>query len=70
VTRVFTDNAKNMEKMRDGLKKDDPSLVVYGLSAHNLLGQDITPSMMKYVVLVETLKYFQVIILYSRLLSR
>ena len=60
VTAVVTDNAKNMEKMRDGLKKDDSSLLVYGCSAHwmNLLMQDITPtSVTKHVVEIQ--KYFR-----------
>jgi len=48
-----TDNARNMDKVRDSLKEDDSSLVVYDCSVHmlNLLGQDITPSsVMKYVM--------------------
>ena len=56
VRSVVTDNARNMEKMREIIKSDDPSLTVYGCSAHwlNLLGQDITPPTimkhMKYIV--------------------
>ena len=45
ITAVVTDNAANMNKMRQGLKEDDPNLTVYGCSAHllNLLGSDVTP---------------------------
>jgi len=45
VTCVVTDNARNVDKRRDGLEEDDSSLVVYGCSVHmlNLLGHDITP---------------------------
>ena len=58
VTSVVTDNAKNMDKLRDGLKENDPSLVVYGCSAHmlNLLGQDITPSsVIKHVIEIRSI---------------
>ena len=60
VRNIVTDNAKNMEKMRTELQKDDPALNVYGCSAHwlNLLGVDITPTaIMKHVVEVQ--KYFR-----------
>lgn len=60
VKSIVTDNAKNMEKMRDGLKADDNDLIVYGCSAHwlNLLGQDITPdTLIKHVVEIQ--KYFR-----------
>ena len=60
VTCVVTDNARNMDKMRDGLKEDDCSLVVCGCSVHmlNLLGQDTTPSsVMKHVMKIQ--KYFR-----------
>lgn len=60
VRSIVTDNAKNMEKMRDALQKDDPQLNVYGCSAHwlNLLGQDITPtSIMKHIN--DVTKYFR-----------
>lgn len=60
IRTVVTDNAKNMEKMRQVLQQDDPGLIVYGCTAHwlNLLGQDITPSaLMKHVVEVQ--KYFR-----------
>lgn len=60
VNSVVTDNAKNMENMRTALKTDDPSLVVYGCSAHwmNLLLQDITPNqVMKHVIEIQ--KHFR-----------
>ena len=46
IRTVVTDNARNMNKMRDALKQDHPDIIVYGCSAHllNLLGEDITPS--------------------------
>jgi hypothetical protein len=56
VRTIVTDNAKNMEKMRDNLKAEDNDLVVYGCSAHwlNLLGQDITPdSLIKHIVEIQ-----------------
>ena len=56
VRSVVTDNARNMEKMREIIKSDDPSLTVYGCSAHwlNLLGQDITPpTIMKHIVEIQ-----------------
>ncbi|KAK2146527.1 hypothetical protein LSH36_602g01037 [Paralvinella palmiformis] len=49
-----------MDKMRDALKEDDSSLVVYGCSVHmlNRLGQDITSSsVMKHVMEIQ--KYFR-----------
>lgn len=60
VTGVVTDNEKKMEAMRRNLKDDDPSLTVYGCSAHwlNLLGQDITPTQVINQV-VEINKYFR-----------
>ena len=60
VVSVVTDNAKNMEKICDALKEDDPSLVVYGCFAHpfSLPGQDIIPaSVMKHVTVIP--KYFR-----------
>lgn len=59
VVSVVTDNAKNMEKICDALKEDDP-LVVYGCFAHplNLPCQDIIPaSVMKHVTVIQ--KYFR-----------
>jgi len=60
VTSVVTDNEKKMEVMRNNLREDNPSLTVYGCSAHwlNLLGQDITPSAIMGQV-VEVNKYFR-----------
>lgn len=60
VKSVCTDNAANMDKMRKTLVQDDPSLIVYGCSAHwgNLLGQDITPTnVTKFIVEIQ--KYFR-----------
>lgn len=60
VSKLVTDNAKNMEKMREDLKEQDPDLIAYGCGSHvaNLLGQDITPpNIMKHVVEVQ--KYFR-----------
>lgn len=59
VTAVVTDNAKNMDKVRQELKKEDPDLQVYGSSSYmlNLLGGDITPApISKHVVEIQ--KYF------------
>ena len=60
VKSFVTDNAKNMEKMRKELEKEDSTLVTYGCLAHmfNLLGTDLTPApVMKHVV--EVNKYFR-----------
>jgi hypothetical protein len=60
VQSIVTDNARNMEKMRQALHEEDNSLVVFGCSAHllNLLGEDITPaSIMKHIK--EVNKYFR-----------
>lgn len=60
VKNVVTDNAKNMEKMRAELKKEDPEIVAYGCGSHltNLLGQDITPqNVMKHITEIQ--KYFR-----------
>ncbi len=60
VTSVVTDNAKNMEKMREALQEDNNDLMVYGCSAHwlNLLGQDVTPpDVMNHVTEIQ--KYFR-----------
>ena len=45
IKSIVTDIAANMSKMRQSLKENDPSLAVYGCSAHllNLLGDDVTP---------------------------
>ena len=51
---------KKMEKMKRMLQEDDDQLIVYGCSSHwlNLLGQELTPSLiMKHVV--EVTKYFR-----------
>lgn len=60
VTGVVTDNEKKMQAMRTSLKLDNPSLEVYGCSAHwlNLLGQSVTPSQVINQV-VEINKYFR-----------
>ena len=60
VSAVVTDNENKMGSMRSSLKKDDPSLTVYGCSSHwlNLLGQDITPPQIISQV-VEVNKYFR-----------
>ena len=59
VTGVVTYNEKKMEAMRTKLQQADPTLSVYGCSAHwlNLLGQDITPAQIMSQV-VEINKYF------------
>jgi len=60
VTCIVNDNARNMDKMKEGAKEDDFSQVVYGCWAHllNLLGQDITPSSVtKHVMEIQ--KYFR-----------
>ena len=60
VRTVVTDNAKNMERIGEALKEEDPDLVTYGCLAHwlNLLGQDITPAdVMEHVVDIN--KYFR-----------
>lgn len=60
VRSIVTDNAKNMESMRNKLHEDDPDLLVYGCSSHwlNLLGNDLTPSsVIAHVVAVQ--KYFR-----------
>ena len=46
VKTIVIDNAKNLEKMKNGLEENYPTLMVYGCLSHwlNLLGQDITPS--------------------------
>jgi len=60
VRSIVTDNEKKMEKMKRMLQEDDDQLIVYGCSSHwlNLLGQELTPSLiMKHVV--EVTKYFR-----------
>lgn len=60
VDTLVTDNAKNMERMREELKEDNPDVIAYGCSSHvtNLLGQDITPSgIMKHVTEIQ--KFFR-----------
>lgn len=64
IKSIVTDNAKNMEKMRQDLElkyeSENSCLISYGCSAHwlNLLGQDITPdTIIKHVV--EVHKYFR-----------
>ena len=55
-----TDNAKNMDKMRRELEKEDANLIPYGCLYHvlNLLGQDLTPApIMKHIV--EVNKFFR-----------
>lgn len=59
IKSVVSDNAKNMEKMRQALEDKD-KVITYGCSAHwlNLLGEDITPStIIKHVIEVQ--KYFR-----------
>ena len=57
---LLTDNEKKMEVTRCTLKEHNPSLTMYGCSAHwlNLLGQDVTPSKVVTQV-VEINKYFR-----------
>ena len=60
VKTFVTDNARNMEKMRNELENDDDSVVTYGCLAHvlNLLGQDITPqALIKHIT--EINKFFR-----------
>ena len=60
VRTVVTDNAKNMERMRTELTKEDSIVLSYGCLAHwlNLLGQDLTPiALMKHVTDIN--KYFR-----------
>ena len=60
VQNLVTDNAKNMEKMRQALQKENDNLIVYGCSAHwlNLLEQNLTPNrVMKHIVEIQ--KYFR-----------
>ena len=60
VKTVVADNAKNMEKMRKELEKEDQTIVAYGCLAHvfNLLGQDVTPALvMKHIIEIQ--KFFR-----------
>ena len=59
VRTIVTDNAKNVEKMRKEMEKEDSNLVTYSNLSHvlNLLGQDLTPaSVVKHVT--EVNKFF------------
>ena len=60
VRTIVTDNAKNVEKMRKEMEKEDSNLVTYSNLSHvlNLLGQDLTPaSVVKRVT--EVNKFFK-----------
>ena len=59
VRNIVTDNAKDMEKVRDALQAEDQDLNTYGCSAHglNLLSIDITlTTLIKHIN--EISKYF------------